>query len=93
MKKVIDINETIKSLTADEIIDALVNKDGSQRTAALGLVTKHFGGSKQSPQLAKEWYRTAVKKIHPDVCKLDSTKAMEELQDIYQYLAKEKKAK
>lgn len=67
------------SLT-DEYLFYLLELEGELRMKKLGITRQHFSNSK----VAKQWYRSLAKMIHPDVCHHpNATLAMNQLTQLY----------
>lgn len=76
-----DVNETINSLTGEEIVNILI----SGKKKRFKLTDAHFG---KNPTYSKEFYRIASKKIHPDVCKIEGADmAFRKLKELYETMA------
>lgn len=83
-----DINETIKNLSAEEIVEILVT--GKRKVERFGLTQKHYG---KDPSYAKEFYRVASKKIHPDIYKIEGSDiAFMKLKELYDMMSEHSRA-
>jgi hypothetical protein len=67
-------------MSADDLTTVLTKTEGEHRQALLGVTRKHYNNE----ALAKEWYRGAVRKVHPDINKsAGASNAFQELDAMY----------
>lgn len=82
-----DVNQNIKNLTSEEIVNILLECENDEMCDRLGVSVKHYNDKDISN--AKEFYKVGVKKIHPDRCKIkDSGIAFARLNDLYMSMTK-----
>lgn len=76
----IPLNDSYFDSKANEYLFYLLELDGGVRMTKLGITHRHFYDSK----VAKQWYRSLAKLIHPDVCHHPkATLGMEKLTQLY----------
>lgn len=69
-----------------KLIFALVFTDTTLRAQLLGITEELY----MDKQKAKEWRNAIVKKIHPDVCKIDgAAEAIKKLNDFFNSMTEE----
>lgn len=82
-----DINETIKNLSGQEIIEIFKGRNKNEK---LGVNQKHFS---KDPSYAKEFFRIASKKIHPDICKINGAEeTFMKLKELYDLMSANSRA-